>query len=119
MSIYPYLCRIKFKDMEVEDIEAAKRMKNRGWYGALKEFYEPEDVIRYYDEVENTLYSPGYVIQPPERFFTSDVLKEGWVLLKERDLSRLKGRLTYLKEVEIPKLEKEIRNFSAENNKKQ
>lgn len=76
--------------MEEIDIEAAKILKNRMWTPGLKEFYEPTDVIRYFDECDR-LYNRHFptAFVPPLKFFTEEVLKEGLRLLRERNIERL------------------------------
>lgn len=100
--------------VENDELSAKIRMKNKGWFPALKEFYQPEDVLRYYSEVDriNQRNTEQIVIMPPEKFFTEDVLKEGLKLLNADRIKQLKGRVNYLKEKEIPELEAEINALS-------
>lgn len=102
--------------VENDELSAKIRMKNKGWFPTLKEFYEPIDVIRYYNEVDiiNQRNTEQIVILPPEKFFTTDVLKEGLKLLKTEKIKRLKERINYLKEKEIPELEAEINALSKQ-----
>ncbi len=74
--------------MEEIDIETAKRLKNRMWTPGLKEFYEPEDVIRYFDEVDRLNINRLSGVIPPQKFFTEEVLKEGLALLRIRNIKR-------------------------------
>lgn len=101
---------------ENDELSAKIRMKNKVWFPALKEFYEPEDVIRYYDEVGriNQRVPEQITIHPPEKFFTTDVLKEGLKLLNTEKIKRLKERINYLKHKEIPELEDEINALSKQ-----
>lgn len=102
--------------VENDELSAKIRMKNKGWFPALKEFYEPIDVIRYYNEVGmvNQIGTERIAIHPPEKFFTEDVLKEGLKLLNTDRIKQLKGRINYLKQKEIPELEAEIDALSKQ-----
>lgn len=102
--------------VENDELSAKIRMKNKGWFPALKEFYEPIDVIRYYNEVDrvNQLGTERIAIHPPEKFFTTDVFKDGLKLLNSDRIKQLKARINYLKEEEIPKLEAEINALSKQ-----
>jgi hypothetical protein len=101
---------------ENDELLAKIRMKNKGWFPALKEFYEPIDVIRYYNEVDriNKRVSEQIAIHPPEKFFTEDVLKDGLKLLNIEKIKRLKERINYLKYKEITELEDEINALSQQ-----
>ena len=109
-------CGVVSTGFENDELSAKIRMKNKGWFPILKEFYEPIDVIRYYNEVDtvNQLGTERIAIHPPEKFFTTDVLKEGLKLLKTEKIKRLKERINYLKEKEIPELEADINALSKQ-----
>lgn len=103
--------------MDTKEIEAAKRMKNTVWSPGLKEYYEPEDVLRYYSEraiqLEQSHHSRRYNCDPiqvfgPETFFTKQVLKEGLRLQKEKVIDTLKNDIAYLEEVKLPDLKKRL-----------
>ena len=101
------------RDMETKDIEAAKRMKNTMWRPAFKEYYEPNDVLRYFEERgiqqrQSFTFNQKVKFIEPEQFFKKEVLKKGLELLKSKKLSELKNELGYIKEIKIPELEKEI-----------
>ena len=100
--------------IENEELLAKIRMKNRGWFPALKGLYEPIDVIRYYNEVDriNQRNTEQIIIMPPEKFFNSEVLKEGLNLLKSEKIKQLNERLNYLKDIEIPELVNKINALS-------
>lgn len=105
------IIKIKMKEEEIR-----RKMVKTGWFKTLKEYYESEDVIRYYKEVEEIMNTTDYKqnllkIAPVENFFTEEVLKQGLELLKQRDLDTLKKELEYLKQVKIPQLEKLINNY--------
>jgi len=100
----------------MKEEEIRRKMVKTGWFKTLKEYYESEDVIRYYKEVEEIMNTTDYKqnllkIAPVENFFTEEVLKQGLELLKQRDLDTLKKELEYLKQVKIPQLEKLINNY--------
>ena len=89
--------------MEERDIEAAKRLKNRMWTPALKDFYESTDVVRYFKEVNiqkdfNRKFKIDAKIIPPESFFTEKILKKRINIIKNK--SEFKKLLTQLN---IPK----------------
>jgi len=102
--------------MEQIDIDAAKVLKNRMWLASLKDFYEPKDVLRYFDELER-LEPPriskyeSFDIHPPENFFTSETLKKGLILLKERRIRNLQEELETLRNIKIPKIENELKKL--------
>jgi hypothetical protein len=87
------------------------KMKNKGWHSHLKEYYQPEDVLRYYYEVREIKTSSGIEIRPPEDFFTDDVLKKGLNLLNVEKIKEVKARINYLRQIELPKLEAEFSNL--------
>jgi len=104
--------------MEQIDIDAAKVLKNRMWLASLKDFYEPEDVLRYFDEVDRikpfriSKYE-SFDIHPPENFFTSETLKKGLVLVKERRIRHLQEELDTLRNIKIPKIENELKELTV------
>lgn len=102
--------------MEQIDIDAAKIMKNTMWLASFKDFYEPKDVLRYFDELKR-LEPPriskyeSFDIHPPENFFTPDTLKKGLILLKERRIRNLQEELETLRNIKIPKIENELKKL--------
>lgn len=102
--------------METKDIESAKRMKNTMWTPAFKEYYEPNDVLRYFEERKTQqrksfAFNQKVKFIEPEQFFKKEVLEKGLALLKSKKLSELKNELGYIKEIKIPELEKQILRF--------
>lgn len=103
--------------MEQIDIDAAKVLKNRMWLASLRDFYEPEDVLRYFDEVDR-LELPriskyeSFGIYPPENFFTAEILEKGLVLVKERRIQYLQEELDTLRNIKIPKIENELKELT-------
>lgn len=86
------------------------------WTPAFKEYYEPNDVLRYFEERgiqqrHSFAFNQKVEFIEPEQFFKEEVLKKGLELLKSKKLSELKNELGYIKEIKIPKLEKEILRF--------
>lgn len=105
--------------MDNKDIESAKRLKNTMWTPSLKDFYEPEDVVRYYDEISRLDRFPrGYgqelQITPPDKFFTEEVYEKGMELRKERYIKELRSDIAYLEEVKIPNLKEELKRVLEE-----
>lgn len=102
--------------MDKKDIEVAKRLKNTMWTPALKDFYEPEDVVRYYDEISRLdripkRYGQEANVMPPNKFFTEDVYTKGMELRKNRYIQQLRNDIGYLEKVKIPKLKEELKRM--------
>ena len=100
--------------MDKKDIETAKKMKNKMWLSSLKEFYEPEDVLRYYEEAsEIKRLNPKQKILAAEDLFTDATIKAGNKLYKAKLISRAKTRLNFLLRIEIPELRQEIKRLKS------
>lgn len=94
---------------EEKELLAKIRMKDKGWYPSLKDFYEPKDVVRYYNETDriNSFNKKETSILPPDKFFTEKVFQEGLKLLNLEKIKNLKEKINYLKKEEI-QLQKEL-----------
>jgi len=101
--------------MRKEDREAGMCMKKTSWMVALKEFYEPEDVGRYFDEVSKVKNFRGDMrIIPPEDFFTKEVLKKGMALYRAGQIDKLQSEVDYLRVIKIPELLEQIKTIEDE-----
>jgi len=101
--------------MGKKDIEIAKRLKNSVWSIDFKEYYEPNDVVRYFEERRRykiqtaaCLFKSELTFIEPEEFFKKEVLIQGLAMIKSKQLSKLKNEIHYINAIKIPDLEREI-----------
>lgn len=77
-----------------------------------------EDVLNYYRQI-STVQEQARLLNPleqvsfitPEQLFSKELVSKAREILKKKDIADLKNRIGHIKEVELPKLEKQLKEL--------